>query len=58
MEAKFSDLKGKTLIKVSGLEKGSGIVTFYTKEGNIYEMYHDQDCCERVEVEDVCDYIS
>ena len=54
MEAKFSDLKGKTLIKVSGLKKGGDFVTFYTKEGNVYEMYHDQDCCEKVEVEDVC----
>ena len=54
MEAKFSDLKGKTLIKIDGLVKGSDFVIFYTKEGNIYEMYHDQDCCERVEIEDVC----
>ena len=54
MEAKFSDLKGKTLIKIDGLVKGSDFVTFYTKEGNIYEMYHDQDCFEKVEVEDIC----
>ena len=54
MEAKFSDLKGKTLIKIDGLVKGSDFVTFYTKEENIYEMYHDQECFEKVEVEDIC----
>ena len=54
MEAKFSDLKGKTLIIIDGLIKGSEMVTFCTKEGNIYEMYHDQECFEKVEVEDIC----
>ena len=54
MEAKFSDLKGKTLILIDGLVKGSDFVTFYTKEENIYEMYHEQDCFEKVEVEDIC----
>ncbi len=54
MEAKFSDLKGKTLIIIDGLVKGSDFVTFYTKEENIYEMYHDQECFEKVEVEDIC----
>ena len=54
MEAKFSDLKGKTLILIDGLVKGSDFVTFYTKEENIYEMYHDQECFEKVEVEDIC----
>ena len=54
MDAKFIDLKGKTLTKVFGLEKGNDTVYFETKEGNVYKMYHDQCCCECVAIDDVC----
>lgn len=50
----FSELKGKTLLGIEGLEKYNGIVKFITTNGDIYKMYHAQDCCEEVYIEDVC----
>lgn len=46
-------LIGETLTEIKGLEKGSESVSFYTEKGDIYGMYHSQDCCESVEIEDV-----
>jgi hypothetical protein len=45
-------LKGKTLSKVSGTV-GDGEITFVTTDGDRYRMYHEQDCCESVSVEDI-----
>lgn len=60
--AKFEELVGQTIIKTVGFERHSDIVKFYTAEGNQYSMYHEQDCCECVciedidgDVEDLCD---
>ena len=50
----FSDLIGETLVSIEGLDKGSDQVIFTTASGKKYKMYHQQDCCENVEVEDVC----
>jgi hypothetical protein len=50
----FGFLLGKTLDSVDGATKGSERIIFKTAENRKYEMFHDQDCCERVEVEDVC----
>lgn len=49
----FSDLQGKIIESVRGAKKGSGEIIIQTECGFIYRMYHEQDCCERVEVEDV-----
>lgn len=46
-------LIGKTLFEVRGLEDGSELVSFITNEGDVFEMYHHQDCCEFVRVEEV-----
>lgn len=52
-ECEFSDLAGKRILKIDGLtEQYSDTVTFTTAEG-IYKMFHEQDCCESVTVEDV-----
>ncbi|MCP3686210.1 MAG: hypothetical protein GY861_26485 [bacterium] len=48
------ELVGKTLIKIEGAEKGSDDIQFHTSTGEIYTMYHYQDCCEMVSVEDIC----
>ena len=45
-------LKGKTLSSVNG-GVGYGEIVFVTSEGETYRMYHDQDCCESVSVEDI-----
>jgi hypothetical protein len=47
----FSTLKGKILtsITVSGDEE----IVFETKD-ETFKMYHKQDCCEDVHIEDIC----
>ena len=50
----FDVLKGKTLTKIEGMEAGNDVVKFYCTDGSVYEMYHPQDCCESVTIEDVC----
>jgi hypothetical protein len=53
MNANFGDLAGKTIASIDGLEVGSESVTFKMTDGAEYRMYHSQDCCESVSVEDV-----
>ena len=53
-EANFIELKGKVLKEIKGLETGNDEVRFFTEGGNVYRMYHEQDCCESVSIEDVC----
>lgn len=53
METKFTDLKGKTIKQIYGLKKDSQIVFIETADDTIYKMYHIQDCCEHVRIEDV-----
>ncbi len=50
-EAKFSDLLGRTLVRVEDV-KGEEI-HFTCDNGEVFKLYHDQDCCESVGVEDV-----
>ena len=57
-EAKFEDLVGQTLTSIEGLESGSDVVTFRVADGRVYRMYHSQDCCESVAVEDVSGDVS
>lgn len=52
--ANFSELKGKTLKEIRGLKTGNDNVRFITEEGEVYHMFHDQECCEDVRIEDVC----
>ena len=54
MDAKFEDLKGMTIKVITGAESGSNGITITTTDDKIFIMQHDQDCCEVVEVEDVC----
>ena len=45
-----SELKGKTL---SSVENHGDELIFTTTEGEVYRMYHEQDCCESVYIEDI-----
>ena len=47
----FSELQGKTLTKVEQI--GSDVIRFESDDGKAYQLYHSQDCCESVVVEDI-----
>lgn len=51
-ENKFSNLIGKILTEVIISEEKDGIV-FVTDNNEKYFMYHEQDCCETVLIEDL-----
>ena len=53
MEAKFSDLKGKILNGILGAKEGDKEIKFITADGQIYKMYHQDDCCEVVNIESI-----
>ena len=45
-------LIGKVCFKVTQI--GDDELRFYLNNGKVLTMYHAQDCCERVEIEDIC----
>lgn len=51
---KFEELKGKVLTEISDYESDYRCMTFRCSDGSVYRMYHEQDCCESVYIEDVC----
>lgn len=53
VEYSFADLLGRTIVVITGAEKDSGLVTIQCADGTVFEMFHRQDCCEDVSVEDV-----
>jgi hypothetical protein len=48
----FNTLVGKTIKSIVG-GVGDDLITFLTEEGDHFQMYHSQDCCEAVNVEDI-----
>lgn len=44
---------GKTLISIEGAIAGKDHIKFTADDGSIWEMEHNQDCCERVDIDDV-----
>lgn len=50
--ANITELVGKTLAEVVG-GVGDEQITFVTDDGTSWRMYHSQDCCESVAVEDI-----
>jgi len=48
--AHFSDLKGQTL---TDIKQGDDEIVMTTSEGRIYVMFHDQECCEYVYINDI-----
>jgi len=51
--AKVSELLGKVLIKAEAMA-GNNEILFICQDGSKYRMFHDQDCCESVSIEDIC----
>ena len=51
--AGVEDLLGKVLSEIK-VSKNEDEIIFTCVDGTLYRMYHDQDCCESVTVEDIC----
>ena len=50
---KFSDLVGVTVTKITvGEDKDA--IDFFLEDGREFSLYHYQNCCESVTVEDIC----
>lgn len=49
----IGSMKGKKITQVTGLEYGSDEVSFEFEDGAAADMWHEQDCCETVQIEDV-----
>ncbi len=47
-------LLGKTIVAINGGEKDYEWAHFVCSDGTEYLMFHEQDCCESVTIEDVC----
>lgn len=50
--AKVSELTGKIIKEIQGLEKESEEVVIITECGHKYKFYHRQNCCESVALND------
>ena len=46
-----SELLGKTLTRI---ENSNDELRFYCTDGSEYKMFHSQDCCESVSLDDIC----
>ena len=49
----LEEIIGKKILLVEGLEKDSEEVIFHLENGDKWKMYHEQDCCENVWLEDI-----
>jgi len=50
MRVNVSEMVGKTFVRI---DKSDYELRFHMEDGTHYRMYHSQDCCERVYVEDI-----
>jgi hypothetical protein len=51
----FSDLKGEIIRKIKVKRNKNKI--FFITDTKKYKMYHEQDCCEDVYIEDICGFL-
>lgn len=51
-DATMEELVGKTITEIEG-DKNSDELKFTCSDGSTYVMYHSQDCCESVSIEDI-----
>lgn len=50
----IEELKGKILKEIQRSDiNGNEKLTFICNDGDIFEMYHHQDCCESVSIDDI-----
>lgn len=48
----INELVGKTLTDVS-INKDNDEIRFTCEDGTVYKMYHSQNCCESVSIDDI-----
>lgn len=46
-------LVGRTLTKIEKNDNNDELI-FHCDDGEIYKLYHEQDCCESVSIDDIC----
>ena len=51
---KINSLLGKTISAITGGDEGSDDLIFHCTDGTTYHLYHVQECCESVCIEDIC----
>lgn len=51
--AVFGDLLHKTIININ-VDRTLYEIKFQISDGSTYLLFHEQDCCERVVIEDIC----
>lgn len=56
--APFESLVGKTLVRIDNAAKGAGVIILHTDNGERYVLWHEQDCCEVVWLEDIAGDVS
>jgi hypothetical protein len=49
----IDELKGKIISSIN-INKDRQEITFICADESEYSMYHDQDCCECVQIDDIC----
>lgn len=54
----FEDLKGKTLIDIKVCKSCDDYILFTDSEQKHYKLFHYQDCCEDVTIDDICGDLS
>ena len=54
-QVELKELIGKTVAKIENDEEQ---IKFICEDGSEFLMYHSQDCCESVTVEDICGDLS
>lgn len=52
-DASVAAMVGETLTDIQGLTVGSESVTFTTASGRTFRMYHEDDCCESVNLNEI-----
>lgn len=48
-----TEMLGKTISEFVGFEVGSDSILFQCADGSEFTMWHDQDCCESVAINDI-----
>lgn len=54
MRQELTELMGKTIVKISVLKEGDDRIILRTSDKEDFIMYHSQDCCESVWIDDIC----